>query len=94
MDFTSRLRSQAAALGKTIVLPEIEDDRTLQAADLSALGVVAPLDGEVLEVNGDVVDSPEQVNDDPYAAWLIKVRICDPSSADALLVAAAYQALL
>ena len=32
MDFTSRLRSQAAALGKTIVLPEIEDERTLQAA--------------------------------------------------------------
>lgn len=56
--------------------------------------VIAPLDGEVLEVNGDVVDSPEQVNDDPYAAWLIKVRISDPSSADALLDAAAYQALL
>ncbi len=56
--------------------------------------VIAPLDGEVLEVNDSVVESPEQVNDDPYGAWLVKVRLADPSSADSLLDAAAYQALL
>lgn len=56
--------------------------------------VIAPLDGEVLEVNDSVVESPEQVNDDPYAAWLVKVRLSDPSAADALLDAAAYQAQL
>jgi glycine cleavage system H protein len=54
--------------------------------------IVAPLSGEVLEVNDSVVESPEQVNDDPYAAWLIKVRLADPAEVDALLDAAAYRA--
>jgi glycine cleavage system H protein len=56
--------------------------------------VIAPLTGEVLEVNDAVVESPESVNDDPYGAWLVKVRLDDVASADALLDAAAYQALL
>jgi glycine cleavage system H protein len=56
--------------------------------------VIAPLDGEVVEVNTSVVDSPEQVNDDPYGAWLVRVRLDDPSSIDSLLTADAYRALL
>ena len=56
--------------------------------------VIAPLDGEVLEVNDAVVDAPEQVNTDPYGAWLIKVRLADPTAAESLLDAEAYQALL
>jgi glycine cleavage system H protein len=56
--------------------------------------VIAPLSGEVVEVNDAVVDSPEQVNDDPYAAWLVKVRLSDPASAEQLLDSAAYQALI
>lgn len=56
--------------------------------------VIAPLTGEVLEVNDAVVESPESVNEDPYGAWLVKVRLDDVASADALLDAAAYQALL
>ncbi len=53
--------------------------------------IVAPLSGEVVAVNDSIVDSPEQVNDDPYAAWLIKVRLADLAEVDALLDAAAYQ---
>jgi glycine cleavage system H protein len=56
--------------------------------------VIAPLSGEVVEVNDAVVDSPEQVNDDPYAAWLVKVRLSDLASAEQLLDSAAYQALI
>ena len=56
--------------------------------------IIAPLSGEVVEVNDAVTESPEQVNGDPYGAWLIKVRLADPSEADALLDAAAYQSLL
>lgn len=56
--------------------------------------VIAPIGGEVLEVNQAVVDSPEQVNDDPYGAWLVKVRIADETQFDALLSADAYRALL
>ena len=54
--------------------------------------VVAPLSGEVLEVNAKVVDEPETVNDDPYGdGWLIRIRLGDPSEADALLDVAAYK---
>jgi glycine cleavage system H protein len=56
--------------------------------------VIAPLAGEVLEVNDSVVESPESVNVDPYGAWLVKVKLDDPSSFDELLSAEAYQALL
>jgi glycine cleavage system H protein len=57
--------------------------------------VIAPLSGEVLEVNQKVVDEPETVNDDPYGdGWLIRIRLSEPSEADGLLDASAYQQLV
>ncbi|CAB4926538.1 unannotated protein [freshwater metagenome] len=57
--------------------------------------VIAPLSGEVIEVNGALGDAPEAINDDPYGAgWMVKVRLADPSEADALLDVAAYETLL
>ena len=57
--------------------------------------LVAPLSGQVLEVNRTVVDAPETVNEDPYGdGWLIRIRLNDPAEVDGLLDAAAYQALL
>ncbi len=57
--------------------------------------VIAPLSGEVVEVNQAAVDAPETVNEDPYGAgWLIRVRLSDPSEVDALLDAAAYTQVL
>jgi glycine cleavage system H protein len=54
--------------------------------------VVAPLSGEVLEVNPKVVEEPETVNSDPYGeGWLIRIRLTEPSEADALLDVAAYK---
>jgi len=55
--------------------------------------VIAPLSGEVLEVNQKVVDEPETVNEDPYGdGWLVRIRVGDPSEADALLDVEAYKA--
>jgi glycine cleavage system H protein len=55
--------------------------------------IIAPLSGEVLEVNTKVVDAPETVNDDPYGeGWLIRIRMSDPGELDALMDAAAYRA--
>jgi glycine cleavage system H protein len=55
--------------------------------------VVAPLSGEVLEVNQKAVDEPETVNEDPYGeGWLIRIRLSDPAQADALMDVAAYKA--
>jgi glycine cleavage system H protein len=54
--------------------------------------VIAPLSGEVLEVNQKVVDEPETVNADPYGeGWLVRIRMNDPDEADSLLDAEAYQ---
>jgi glycine cleavage system H protein len=55
-------------------------------------GVVAPLSGEVLEVNQKAVDEPEVVNVDPYGdGWLIRIRLSDPSEVDALMDVVAYR---
>ena len=57
--------------------------------------VIAPLSGEVVAVNGTVVDAPETVNEDPYGeGWLIRIRLSDPGEVDQLMDAAAYRALL
>jgi glycine cleavage system H protein len=54
--------------------------------------VIAPLSGEVLEVNQRVVDEPETVNADPYGeGWLVRIRLTDPSEADTLLDVDAYK---
>ena len=57
--------------------------------------VIAPLSGEVLEVNQKVVDAPETVNEDPYGeGWLIRIRLSTPAETDALLDVAAYRQFL
>jgi len=54
--------------------------------------VIAPLSGEVLEVNQAVADAPETVNEDPYAGgWLVRVRLSDLSEVDALMNVEAYK---
>ena len=55
--------------------------------------VIAPLSGVIIEVNQKAVDEPETVNEDPYGeGWLVRIRIADPSEADALLDVEAYKA--
>lgn len=57
--------------------------------------IVAPLSGEVVEVNRQVVGEPETINEDPYGkGWLVRIRLSDPGEADDLLDAAAYRQLL
>ena len=57
--------------------------------------VIAPLSGEVIEVNQAVVDAPETVNDDPYGdGWLVRIRLTEPLESDDLLDVAAYRELL
>ena len=57
--------------------------------------VVAPLSGEVVEINAAIEARPETVNADPYGAgWMVKVRLSDPTEAEALLDVAGYRELL
>ncbi|HEV2812791.1 MAG TPA: glycine cleavage system protein GcvH [Solirubrobacteraceae bacterium] len=53
--------------------------------------VIAPLSGEIVEVNTALGDTPETINDDPYGeGWLVKVRLSDQSETESLLDKAAY----
>ena len=54
-----------------------------------------PIDGKILEFNGELEDAPELVNDDPYnAGWMVKVSVTNPSQFDSLLSATEYEALI
>jgi len=57
--------------------------------------VIAPLSGEIVEVNTALAGAPERINDDPYGeGWMVKVRLADSGETDTLLDAATYQAQL
>jgi len=51
----------------------------------------APASGTVTEVNGDLATSPEKVNKDAHAAWMVKMTLKNPSDLDGLLSAADYE---
>lgn len=60
----------------------------------AASDIYLPVDGEVLEVNQPLEDSPELINQDPYGeGWIIKFKITDPSGLDSLLSASDYEPL-
>jgi glycine cleavage system H protein len=57
--------------------------------------VIAPMSGEIVEVNDALADAPEQINEDPYAeGWLVKVKLIAPAEAEALLGAEEYRKLV
>jgi len=91
------------ALGEVVFYdpPEIgatvaKDQAYAEVESVKAVSdVFAPLSGEIVEVNGDLADSPEKINQDPYGdGWLVKVRLSDTSELDSLLDVAAYRDLL
>jgi glycine cleavage system H protein len=57
--------------------------------------VIAPLSGEIIEVNEALGEGPEAINEDPYGAgWIVRVRMSDPAQTEGLLARDAYVALL
>ena len=77
-----------------------EGDEVTKGEDFGALESVkasselySPVSGKVVEVNTELEDAPELINEDAYAAWIIKVEISDPAELDELLDAAAYEAI-
>lgn len=73
-----------------------KDDSYAEVESVKAVSdVIAPLSGEVVEINAALADAPERINEDPYGeGWLVKVRLSDPGEADGLLSAADYRKLL
>jgi len=60
----------------------------------AAADVYAPVSGEVTAVNGDLDNSPENINSDPYGAWMFRMKPDNAADVAALLDAAAYQAVV
>jgi glycine cleavage system H protein len=61
----------------------------------SVSDLYAPMSGEVIEVNAELVESPQRLNDDPYGeGWICVVKVSDPTQLDSLLDAEAYQSLI
>ncbi len=91
------------ALGEVVFFdpPEVgtsikKDEPYAEVESVKAVSdVIAPLSGEIVEVNTALGDSPEAINEDPYGeGWLVKVRLSDVSEKDSLMDVAAYQAQL
>lgn len=60
----------------------------------AAADVYAPVSGTVTAINGDLDSSPEDINNDPYGSWMFKMKPDNAADVDALLDAAAYQAVV
>jgi glycine cleavage system H protein len=83
--FVEVLEDVGAELGKGEPFGAVESVKA--AAD-----VYMPVSGEIIEVNEELPDVPELVNSDPYGkAWMVKIKLSDPSELDDLLDAAAYE---
>jgi glycine cleavage system H protein len=91
------------ALGEVVFFdpPEVgksvsKDEAYAEVESVKAVSdVVAPLSGEIIEVNEGLTDSPENVNSDPYGeGWMVKVRLSDSSELDELLDVNQYKELL
>lgn len=58
----------------------------------AAADINSPVSGEVTEINDALPDNPEAVNSDPYGgAWMVRIRMSDPTELDQIMDAAAYQ---
>jgi len=71
------------------------DDCAVAESVKAASDIYAPISGEIVAVNDALSDSPELVNSEPYTGgWIFKINASDDAEVDALLDAAAYDALL
>ena len=91
------------ALGEVVFfqLPDVgatvkKDDTYAEVESVKAVSdVVAPLSGEIVEVNEALGDAPETINEDPYGAgWLVKVKLSEPDETSSLMDAASYEGSL
>ncbi|WP_375738609.1 glycine cleavage system protein GcvH [Pseudomonas boanensis] len=90
------------ALGDVVFvqLPELQgyakgEEVAVLESVKAASNIVMPLDGEVVETNDQLVDSPELVNEEPLGnGWFFRMQLADNSVLDALMDQAAYENLL
>lgn len=81
-----------------VEMPEVEDELTLGEefgvveSSKVASDLIAPISGEVVEINEKLDDEPEYINEDAYDAWIVKIKLSDADEVENLLSADAYEA--
>jgi glycine cleavage system H protein len=86
-------------LGDVVFVQNPEPGRKVKKGDecgvvesvKAAADIYAPLSGEIVAANGELTDSPEKVNEDPYGAWMFRIKLDNAAELAGLLDAAAYQ---
>ncbi len=69
-----------------------DDDMAVVESVKAASDVYAPISGEIVEVNNDLVEDPAKVNEDAAgAAWFVKMKVSDPSELESMMDEAAYK---
>ncbi|MBK5526885.1 glycine cleavage system protein GcvH [Pseudomonas sp. TH06] len=71
-----------------------EDQAGVVESVKAASDIYSPISGEVIAVNEELSASPEQLNSDPYGAWIFKLKPSDKAELNQLLDAAAYKAAI
>jgi glycine cleavage system H protein len=80
-----------------VEMPEVGDELSagetfgVVESSKTASDLIAPVSGEVIEVNERLDDEPEYINEDPYDAWIVKVKLSDENELDDLLSAEDYE---
>lgn len=80
-----------------VEMPEIEDEITqgeefgVVESSKVASDLIAPISGEVVEINERLEDEPEYINEDPYDAWIVKIKVSDDDEIENLLTSEAYE---
>lgn len=90
------------ALGDVVFVELAEVGKVFTAGDAAgvvesvkaASDIYAPISGEVIAVNDGLADSPEQLNEQPYDAWIFKLKPSAEAALDKLLDAAGYKAAI
>jgi glycine cleavage system H protein len=82
---------EAPAVGRKL---KAREECTVVESVKAAADVYAPVSGVVTAVNGELDNIPEKINEDPYAAWIFKMKPDSAADVAALLDAEAYQAIV
>ncbi|AQW70467.1 glycine cleavage system protein GcvH [Pseudomonas putida] len=90
------------ALGDVVFVELAEVGKVFAAGDAAgvvesvkaASDIYAPVGGEVIAVNEALADSPEQLNEQPYDAWIFKLKPSSQADLEKLLDAAGYKAAI
>lgn len=82
-----------------VEMPEVEDELTLGddfgvvESSKVASDLIAPISGEVVEINERLEDEPEYINEDAYDAWIVKIKVADEDELENLLNSDGYESI-